>query len=298
MKIELAARPPFSLHAVTHSHGWAVLAPFDLNSDNGEFTYVFQLKNKRVIKLSFEQIPGGVALEFDEKLDQKEVDEISSAVTWMLGVDQDFSEFYELARNEPKLQDVEGQAKGRLLRSPTLFEDTIKTILTTNTAWSGTIRMNKALVDQFGEKLSGVNSQRSFPTPESIAINDEATLRNTTRLGYRSPYILNLAQEIATGKRDLESLKVSDLPGEEVQKELLSIKGVGNYAAANLLMLLGHYSFLTIDSWALKMVSHEWYGGEPITSAEVESAFEKWGDWKGLAYWLWDWSYTGDKYPD
>jgi 3-methyladenine DNA glycosylase/8-oxoguanine DNA glycosylase len=69
---------------------------------------------------------------------------------------------------------------------------------------------------------------------------------------------------------------------------------VGNYAAANLLMLLGYYNYLTVDSWALKMVSHEWYGGEPITPWEVEQAFEKWGDWKGLAYWLWDWSYTGE----
>jgi len=27
------------------------------------------------------------------------------------------------------------------------------------------------------------------------------------------------------------------------------------------------------------------------TEAEVEAAFEQWGAYKGLAYWLWDWSY-------
>lgn len=294
MIIELAANPPFSLHSVIHSHGWAALAPFNLNSDNGEFNYTFQLTNKRVIKLNFEQIPDGVAIETNHSLDQKEKDEISTAVNWMFALDQDFSEFYELAREEPKLQHAAEKAQGRLLRSPKLFEDTIKTILTTNTAWSGTIRMNKALVDQFGESLSGDNSQQAFPTAESIAASDEAALRNAARLGYRAPYILSLAQAIASGHLDLESFKSSELPGEEVRKELLSIKGVGNYAAANLLMLLGYYNYLTIDSWALKMVSHEWYGGEPITPLEVEQAFEKWGDWKGLAYWLWDWSYTGE----
>jgi 3-methyladenine DNA glycosylase/8-oxoguanine DNA glycosylase len=49
-----------------------------------------------------------------------------------------------------------------------------------------------------------------------------------------------------------------------------------------------------VDSWALKMVSHEWYGGEPVGRAEVEAAFERWEEWKGLAYWFWDWSYTGE----
>jgi hypothetical protein len=39
------------------------------------------------------------------------------------------------------------------------------------------------------------------------------------------------------------------------------------------------------------MVSREWYGGEPIGQAEVEAAFERWSQWKGLAYWFWDWSY-------
>ena len=66
------------------------------------------------------------------------------------------------------------------------------------------------------------------------------------------------------------------------------------YFAANLLMLLGRYDFVPVDSWALKLVSHEWYGGESVGRGEVEGAFERWGEWQGLAYWLWDWSYAGE----
>ena len=84
------------------------------------------------------------------------------------------------------------------------------------------------------------------------------------------------------------------MPADQLRKAILSIKGVGNYAAANLLMLLGHYDYLTIDSWALKMVSHEWYDDAPIGPKEVEAAFNNWGEWKGLAFWLWDWSYVSD----
>lgn len=291
MNLELAANPPFSLNSVIHSHGWARLAPFNLDEEDGEFSYILSLENERVLKLRIEEIAGGVSVEIGKSIDDLEAKEISIAVSWMLGLDQNFSEFYELAKGEPKLENIEANAQGRILKSPSLFEDTVKTILTTNTAWSGTIRMAASLVEQFGESRPGVESKKAFPNPHAIAASDEVTLREETRLGYRSPYILNLARDIDSGVLDLESLKAVGLPIEEVRDILLSIKGVGNYAAANLLMLLGYYNYLTIDSWALKMVSHELYEGEAITPAEVEGAFEKWGEWKGLAYWLWDWSY-------
>jgi 3-methyladenine DNA glycosylase/8-oxoguanine DNA glycosylase len=155
--------------------------------------------------------------------------------------------------------------------------------------------MVENLVTQFGS-LSPIDSSRhAFPTPEQLAIANVEKLRKDTKLGYRAPYVLELAQSIASGTFDLESLKTSDLPTPELRKQLLAIKGVGGYAAANLLMILGRYDFIPVDSWALKMVSHEWHGGEPVGPAEVEAAFESWGEWKGLAYWFWEWSYQGSE---
>jgi 3-methyladenine DNA glycosylase/8-oxoguanine DNA glycosylase len=294
MSLQLSARPPFSLTSVIQSHGWAQLAPYDLDAESGDLSYVYRLETGRIVDLQINEISAGVKIDLSDQINEDEKTEINQRVNWMLGLDQDFSAFYSLARGEPKLQHVVGKAQGRILRSATLFEDVIKTILTTNTTWGGTIRMTEAVVSQFGDPLTGESSRYAFPTPEAIAASDEQTLRGTTRLGYRSPYILNLAQEIVSGSLDLESLKFSDMPADHLRKALLSIKGVGNYAAANLLMLLGHYDYLTIDSWALKMVSYEWYDEAPIGPKEVEAAFEDWGKWKGLAYWLWDWSYVSD----
>jgi 3-methyladenine DNA glycosylase/8-oxoguanine DNA glycosylase len=291
MRLNLPAIPPFSLSAVLRSHGWSKLAPFNLDTQSNELTYIYRLKTGRVVELHIREASSGVTVDINDPIHEDEQSDVSQKVNWMLALDQDFSSFYTLARKEPKLKHVEENAQGRLLRSPTLFEDVVKTILTTNTAWGGTIRMTGALVTQFGDPLEDVSSKFAFPTPEAIAISNEVTLRNTTRLGYRSPYILKLAREVASGSLDLESLKTTDLPSDQIRKVLLSIKGIGDYAAANLLMLLGHYNYLTIDSWALKVISHEWYQDEPIGSAEVEAAFEKWGHWKGLAYWFWDWSY-------
>jgi len=290
MEIYLSARPPFSLSAVIHSHGWSRLAPFHHDPESGKLSYTNRLTTGRVVQMDIQEASDGVRVEIHDQFTEDEENEIAQDVSWMLGLDQDFSEFYALAAEEPKLAQVADKAQGRILRSPTLFEDVVKTILTTNTAWGGTIRMNAALIAQFGDLLPGEDARQAFPTPARLAASEEETLRESTRLGYRSPYILQLAREIDQGSRDLEALKSSALSSEELRQELLSIKGVGNYAAANLLMLLGHYDYLTIDSWALKMVSNEWYDGEPVKPADVEAVFERWGKWKGLAYWLWDWS--------
>jgi 3-methyladenine DNA glycosylase/8-oxoguanine DNA glycosylase len=211
-----------------------------------------------------------------------------------VGLDQEFSDFYTLVKQEPKLAHVDARAQGRILRSPTLFEDTIKTILTTNTSWAGTIRMVESLISGFGSALPAESTRRAFPRPDQLAAADEGALRTQARLGYRAPYVLELARSVAIGSLDLETFKLADIPTSQLRERILAIKGVGEYAMANLLTLLGRYDFVPVDSWALKLVSHEWHGGEPVGRAEVEAAFERWGEWKGLAYWFWDWSYTGE----
>ncbi len=299
MKMILSARPPFSLEAVVHSHGWAQLAPFSHDDDGPVLRYLARLESGRVLALCIRAEGDGVAVEVDGSLDPAEEAQLVGQVTWMLGLDQDLAAFYDVARHEPKLARVAEQAQGRLLRSPTLFEDTVKTILTTNTSWGGTIRMVEALVDGFGDplptrSLAPEPTRHAFPTAERLAAASVETLRSETRLGYRAPYVLELARSVASGRLDLEALKTTDLPTLQVRKELLAIKGVGAYAAATLLMLLERYDFVPVDSWALKMVSHEWHGGQPVGPEEVEAAFEAWGEWKGLAYWFWDWSYSGE----
>jgi 3-methyladenine DNA glycosylase/8-oxoguanine DNA glycosylase len=92
---------------------------------------------------------------------------------------------------------------------------------------------------------------------EAIADSNPEVIKEKIRVGYRAPAIHQLAVRMASGMFDLESLKTSDLPTLELRKELLKINGVGPYAAANLLLILGRSDFIPIDSWALKLVSHE-----------------------------------------
>lgn len=289
--LTLSAVLPFSLSSVLRSHGWIQLAPCDTDETHSFLGRVERLGSGRVVEMLAREVDGSVLVEAAGALSESERVELGCKVGWMLGLDQDLTSFYALARQEPKLAQMEGKAQGRILRSPTLFEDTVKTILTTNTAWSGTIRMVGNLVSGFGSPLPRDPSRHAFPTPGQLARTDEETLRAHAGLGYRAPYVLQLAQEVAELTLDLESLKAADIPTAELRKRLLAIKGVGDYAAANLLMILGRYDYIPVDSWALKMVSHEWYDGEPVGRGEVEQAFERWGEWQGLAFWCWDWSH-------
>jgi len=295
--LTLPALPPFSLASVIQSHGWYQLAPFQYEPAEGVLTYTARLESGTVVPLNIRQNGDGVAVSVDAALTTAELDEASRLTTWMLGLDQHFGVFYQLCRDEPALAQSETLARGRLLRSPTLFEDVIKTILTTNTAWSGTKRMNSKLITLYGEPMPAQPAVKAFPTPQALAVLDELTLRKDAGLGYRAPYILELAQRTASGDLDLEGHKNSSMTSAERRKWLLGIKGIGPYAAANLMMLLGHYDEVPVDSWALMMVSREFYKGEPVTAKQVRAAFERWGEWQGLAYFLWDWKNDSTSQP-
>lgn len=245
-----------------------------------------------MLEYKISEAAGGIRISTG-KLTKGEKAEVSERLTWMLGLDMDFSAFYTASRREPKLVQAEQLARGRVLRSPTLFEDVVKTILTTNTLWSATKRMTLNLIRQYGPSLDGKPEKRAFPDPADIAASSPEALREAVKVGYRAPAIHELAVRVASAELDLESLKSSDLPTLELRKELLNIKGVGPYAAANLLLILGRGDYIPVDSWALKLVSHEWHAGGPVTPKQVEEAFEDWGEFKGLAYWFWDWKYQG-----
>ena len=298
MDLILPATPPFNLDAVVRSHGWVQLPPLSYDRERRTLTTVLRIGAGQgadsITEVCIRPTTGrntlpGVVVTAPMLETAQTRAALSHDVTWMLQLKRDLSDFYELTRSEPHLAQVEAEAKGRILRSPTLFEDVVKTILTTNTSWQGTLRMTRALVTHVGTPLPAKPDRRAFPTPAQIAAVDEAFLRDTTKLGYRAPRILALARDVVAGRIDLEDLKDGNRPTDEVREALLAIKGVGPYAAASLLALLEHFDDVPVDSWARTRVSKHRYDGEPVTQAQVRDAFANWGPWKALAYWFWDW---------
>ena len=178
MKFDLPARKPFNFHSVVNSHGWRQLAPFSYEESRNTLSYVLRLSNGRVVELKFREGANadGVMVE-TEKLDKAERKEVVDKVTWMFGLDMDFSPFYAASRGEPKLARAKKRALGRVLRSPTLFEDVVKTILTTNTLWAATRNMTLKLVNELGEAPQKDITNKAFPAPEAIAASSPEFLK-------------------------------------------------------------------------------------------------------------------------
>jgi 3-methyladenine DNA glycosylase/8-oxoguanine DNA glycosylase len=209
---------------------------------------------------------------------------LETTVVHMFRLDEDLSAFYSTVREDTELAWC-AQGAGRMLRAPTVFEDVVKTICTTNTSWSGTRKMTHALVDNLGVKAPG--GGRTFPTPEAMAEVDEGFYREVVRAGYRGPYFRQLATDVAEGTIDLEALHDPDLPDDEAAARLLALPGVGPYAAAHVMLTsLGRYSRLVLDSWTRPTYYKLSGARSALKDATIERRFKRYGDWAGLAFWL------------
>jgi 3-methyladenine DNA glycosylase/8-oxoguanine DNA glycosylase len=205
------------------------------------------------------------------------------AVRRMLNLDEDLAPLYEVAAEDPELAWV-ARGAGRMLRGQTVFEDVVKTICTTNCAWSATERMVGALVEQLGEPSVGGRG-RAFPTPGALAGAAESFYRDVARAGYRGRYLRSLAVSVAEGATDLEALLDPELPDEEVSARLLALPGVGPYAAAHTMMLLGRHSRLILDSWTRPRYA-KLNGGRVASDRTIQRRFRRYGPYAGLAFWL------------
>jgi 3-methyladenine DNA glycosylase/8-oxoguanine DNA glycosylase len=220
-------------------------------------------------------------------------------IAHILRLDEDLSDFYERVRKDADLAWA-ARGAGRLIRSETVFEDVVKTICTTNCAWSATVRMVGALVEHLGEPAAEAPEEgpwgRAFPTPTAMAKAKESFYKDVVRAGYRGPYLRSLAASVADGSLDLEHLSRApreELPDDEVAARLLALPGVGPYAAAHVMMLVGRYSPLILDSWTRPKYAS--VNGRKASDAAIERRFRRYGPYAGLAFWLY---LTRDWVPD
>jgi N-glycosylase/DNA lyase len=267
------------------SHGLVDLPPMRIDDDERALEVTLPLaRGPRTVRVR-EPGPGRARI---DGVPAREAADARRAVAYVLRLDEDLSPFYERAAADADLAWVTAGA-GRLIRNPTVFEEVVKTICTTNCAWSGTVRMVSALVEHLGRRAPGAPEAgplgRVFPTPAAMAAADLDFYRDVVRAGYRGAYLKTLAESVAAGELDLEELADDELPDDEVAARLLALPGVGPYAAAHVMMLLGRYSRLVLDSWTRPTYARL-TGGRAKKDATIERRFRRYGPYAGLAFWL------------
>jgi 3-methyladenine DNA glycosylase/8-oxoguanine DNA glycosylase len=286
---------PVDLWRTIVSHGVADLPPGAIDEQSRSYETTLPLAGARPRTIKIYEGRRGLALVDvrGPRLSDTGRERVARAVERMLNLDEDLSGFYNVALADPQLSWAAAGA-GRMLRSPTVFEDVVKTICTTNCAWSATVRMTTALVEHLGEPSAGGHG-RAFPTPRAMAEAAESFYRDVVRAGYRGAYLRALAAGVAGGQIELESLRDTspdELPDDEVAKRLNALPGVGPYAAAHVMMLLGRHSRLILDSWTRPKYARL-NGGRRASDRTIERRFRRYGRYAGLAFWLFltrDWA--------
>jgi 3-methyladenine DNA glycosylase/8-oxoguanine DNA glycosylase len=252
---------PVDFARTINGHGVTTLPPMQLDETAESLTITVAPPgfSPRTVTVRSDRSGFGTAVISGFPPRDRELSRIRQAVRHILRLDEDLSEFYRAAASDPELLWVVRGA-GRMTRCQTVFEDVVKTICTTNCAWSATIRMTNALVQHLGEPAADAPPEswagRAFPTPAAMASAGEAFYRDIARCGYRGAYLQKLATSIVDGNVDLESLgsaTAEELPDDELASALLALPGVGPYAAAHIMMMLGRYSRLILDSFTRPM---------------------------------------------
>lgn len=290
---------PFDLALTVESHGWYDLAPWRWDRVRRVLGRPIRLSRGRAVYAEVAQGPQGLAFRAlaQGRLAAGEAREAREAMATCLALDEDLAPF------RARLEEVEairaaGQGKdlpdlrwalargaGRLLRSPTVFEDAVKTLCTTNCTWAVTRGLVSRLCERLGEPapLDSV----TFPTPAAMAARNERFYREEIRAGYRAPFLLALARGAAGGNLDLEQLRrAGPAAAEDTARSIGELAGFGPYATEHLLRLLGVHAHLALDSWNRAKLAKLRGKRRPPGDRTLRRWYARYGEWAGLAMWL------------
>jgi N-glycosylase/DNA lyase len=283
MEISITTPRNFSFKRTVISHGWCELLPFQLDREKWVLTRTLDLKDGQPVTLTIKATRRALQIKTFRRLSQAATKKMVRDVRHMLRLDDNIDEFYRLLAADEDFSWIATQGAGRLLRSPTVFEDLVKMICTTNCSWALTEKMVTGLVENLGRESN--NGHRTFPTPEAMALMPVKFYVNEVRSGYRAEYLKELADRVAGGALDVEAWLTSPLSTADLIKEMRGVKGVGPYAAENVLKLLGRYDGLALDSWTRAKFFSVRNNGRQTTDKKIARYYSRFKEWRGLALW-------------
>lgn len=259
---------------MVRSHGWYDLPPFFYDAAGGELRTVADM-GSGPSEVRFRRAGEGLESETSGATAPERLRGVAARI---FSLDVDLGAFVERARSDPDLSWAVAGGHGRFLRAPSLWEDAVKMLLTTNCSWAATRGMVRRAVEAFGE-------EGAFPTPEAIARRRETTVDRAIRSGYRTPSLLALARNVASGRLDLAAWEDPRRESAAIREEIVAQPGFGPYAAEGLLRLIGRHDFFAIDSWT-RMKYRELHPFRGSMERSIARRYRRYGKFQGLALWL------------
>ena len=276
MKLTL---PQMDLELVVRSHGWYDLPPFEWQPAEKTLGFIF-LEREEPVQVRVRCAAGGLVATATSIAPSARASkgELRGVLERVLDLKANLSSFHAVCAGDPRFAWVSRRGAGRILRAPTVFEDAVKVLATTNCTWGLTKLMVKNLIERF-------DRGGAFPDALFVASLPARALA-AAKWGYRAPYLAAFAGRVASGKLDLARWEDPDRPDEEVEAEIRAEKGFGPYAADTLGRLLGRHRKLGLDSWSRKRVASLRFRGRAVKDARVARLYAPFGRHAGLAFWL------------
>jgi N-glycosylase/DNA lyase len=282
-QITIKTPSDFNFQRTVLSHGWCELLPFELDRRNWILTRVLDVDRARPVTVRISFGKRGLKVVTSREVNETAAAGIVRDVRHMMRLDDDLQEFYVAMSADADFAWITNEGAGRLLRSPTVYEDLVKMICTTNCSWALTEKMVTALVSELGRQSD--DDRKSFPNAQTMSEQPEAFYRDKIRAGYRAPYLKELAQRVASLEIAVESWLTTDASLSDLIKEMKTVKGVGNYAAENLLKLVGRYDGLALDSWTRAQFNKMHNQGRSASDRKISRFYSRFDSWRGLALW-------------
>ncbi len=257
---------PIDLGLTVASHGWAHLAPWCWDPEAGRLGRRERIGDRLGTIEVAQRGPEAMILRW-EGFTAGALPEIRKRVRRWLSADWEPASAMSVLCEDAALIERGG---GRILRCSSFYEDFVKTVLTINTSWSSTCRMAAALVAEPGAG--------AFPGPDALLDYGEQRLREHAKLGFR-------AATLVSATRRLRDDSAIDDQGEGQPEYLghdylVSLKGIGPYAAAHCRLLLHDFTRIPVDSGVIAYL-RERHGCGPVEFAASRSA---WDPYLALGY--------------
>ena len=112
------------LGRIVNSHGWRTLAPFSWDPD-GQRLATAAVVGSRAVAIDLSQSGARVLVEAWGEAGREELRAVAERMLW---TDLDLAEFHARCRRQKRYREVAAAGDGRLLRSPSPWEDLVKVL--------------------------------------------------------------------------------------------------------------------------------------------------------------------------
>ncbi|HIJ54705.1 MAG TPA: hypothetical protein HPQ03_01130 [Deltaproteobacteria bacterium] len=273
----------YDLDMTCRAHGWKNLAPFSWNDDTRTLFFAVLCENNPLgVSVYQNRKSLDVEIASHNTLKKTDLSQTEAMIRRSLGLDLDISPVLKAAEKAgPEYVRLMKKGAGRLLRSPTFWEDAAKTLFTTNCTWSLTQKMCRAVCSStFTEPAP--SGMHPFPHPGRFARYSAKKLKAMLPIGYRADYFKELCDRFSKDP-NMGGLEVNGYDYHHADQIVRRSKGFADYACSQLLVFAGYFHEIPVDTTVVAFLKRN-HPRVRKPKSFIDRRYRKWGPYKWWGY--------------